>query len=246
MTKLVAAQAIDMTQIGAQLQAFFAVGQFVADSTTATVAAYHNTNLNQSATATGDSLDYLFDLPSSGTVHTFELDSPAGTLAYKFSDFDLTFAQFLSNSLIVGADTLTGSSFNDVLKGAAGGDILTGGLGKDTLIGGTEQDFFNFDKTAESKKGAARDVIADFSDTTGEHDLIDLKGIDANKGAGHNQKFKYIGTHHFHHKAGELHIKFDAIHDTTIVQGDVNGDAKADFEIELTGHHVLNSHDFIL
>ena len=31
-----------------------------------------------------------------------------------------------------------------------------------------------------------------------------------------------------------------------IVQGDVNGDGRADFEIELTGHKVLQPIDFFL
>jgi peptidase M10/serralysin-like protein len=246
MTTLVANQAFDMTQFGTQLNTFFLSAQTVADLTASTIATYHNDTLQQGVTITGVGLGYTLGLPTSGTIQSFELDAPAGTLAYKFSDFSLSFST-LGINLLAGADTLTGSAFNDFLVGSAGIDILTGGRGKDTLVGGTEQDFFNFDKTSESKKGAARDVISDFSGVVGgDLDRIDLKTIDANKGIGGNQKFKFIGTHHFHHKAGELHIKFDAVHATTIVQGDVNGDAKADFEIELTGHHVLQGLDFIL
>jgi Ca2+-binding RTX toxin-like protein len=253
MTTLVANQAFDMTQIGTQLQTFFQSSATVTDSQTTTTASYHNDTLQEGIIFTGGNLGTYFNIPgtgafvpTTGTVDTFELDAPNGILAYKFSDFSLSFST-LGTDLLAGADTLTGSAFNDVLIGAAGIDILTGGRGKDTLVGGTEQDFFNFDKTAESKRGAAsRDVISDFSGTAGDGDLIDVKGIDANKGVGGNQKFKFIGTHHFHHRAGELHVKFDTVNDTTIVQGDVNGDAKADFEIQLTGHHVLSSLDFIL
>jgi hypothetical protein len=35
------------------------------------------------------------------------------------------------------------------------------------------------------------------------------------------------------------------LNDRTIVQGDVNGDGKADFEIELVGLHVLTTDEFI-
>jgi Ca2+-binding RTX toxin-like protein len=244
MTTLVANQAFDMTQIGTQLQTFFTSGATVADSTTSTVASYHNDTLLEGVIFTGESLVYTLGIPTTGTIHTLEFDVPNGTLAYKFSDFSLSFNQIGTNFLS-GADTLTGSSFNDVLVGGADIDILTGGRGTDILAGGTEQDFFNFDKIAESKKGAARDVIADFSGVGGDLDRIDLKGIDANTHLGGNQAFKYIGTHHFHHRAGELHIKFDTVNDKTIVQGDINGDAKADFEIELAGHHVLTGLDFI-
>jgi Ca2+-binding RTX toxin-like protein len=148
-----------------------------------------------------------------------------------------------------GGDDLRGGAGNDILGGGADDDFLWGGPGKDFLTGGADGEFgdnFVFNSRAESKKGAARDVIVDFAETI---DLIWLGDIDAKTGPG-NQAFKFIGTTNFHHKAGELrYVKHDAIatiNDKTIIQGDVNGDGKADFEIELSGLHVLHKGDFLL
>jgi Ca2+-binding RTX toxin-like protein len=148
-----------------------------------------------------------------------------------------------------GGDELRGGAGNDILVGGADDDVLFGGAGKDFLTGGAdgpEGDSFVFASRAESKAGAARDVIVDFAETVDQIWLVD---IDAKTGTG-NQAFKFIGTAHFHEKAGELrYVKHDAvaaINDKTIIQGDVNGDGKADFEIQLAGIHVLHKGDFIL
>lgn len=110
------------------------------------------------------------------------------------------------------------------------------------MSGGGSIDTFAYKTLADSKKGASRDVITDFSVA---NDTIDLDAIDAKKGGG-NQDFKFIGQRAFHHKAGELHFKIDAAHDRTIIQGDVNGDGRADFEIELRGQKVLAEGNFDL
>jgi hypothetical protein len=111
-------------------------------------------------------------------------------------------------------------------------------------------DTFQFELKTESRKGANRDVITDFSGVKGgEHDHINLASIDAKTGHG-NQAFHFIGAAAFHHKAGELHfIKQNPAghaHDKTLVEGDINGDGKADFQIELKGLHTLHAGDFIL
>lgn len=135
-----------------------------------------------------------------------------------------------------GPDALVGTDKRDVITGLAGKDVLTGGLGADT---------FNFDLKSDSPKGAGRDVITDFVHLT---DHIDLATIDAKKGTG-NQAFHFISKQPFHHKAGELHyIKQNlagTAHDKTIVEGDINGDGRADFQIELSGLHTLSGGDFI-
>ena len=73
--------------------------------------------------------------------------------------------------------------------------------------------------------------------------MIDLSGIDAKKGAG-NQSFKYIGGKHFHDVKGELHV----LHKTGffLVEGDINGDGRADFQIEVHSLNALLKADFIL
>jgi hypothetical protein len=91
-----------------------------------------------------------------------------------------------------------------------------------------------------------RDVITDFIALgVPADDTIRLSAIDARPG-GVDNAFKFIGSHKFHHRDGELRFKIDVAHDSTIVQGDVNGDGRADLEIELTGKWVLHATDFIL
>jgi Ca2+-binding RTX toxin-like protein len=129
-------------------------------------------------------------------------------------------------------NTLTGSSQDDGILGQAGADIIIGGKGRDVLDGGADNDIFGYNNIADSKKGAThRDVIEDFA----PGDRIDLKKIDANTKVAHNQAFHFIGAQHFHHKAGELHFIVQNLggdHDV-VVEGDVNGDGKADFQIEV-------------
>lgn len=138
-----------------------------------------------------------------------------------------------------GADHLTGDDNANVLTGLGGKDTLTGGLGLDT---------FDFNAKTESVKGANRDVILGFSGFNtpgGDLDLIDLLGIDAKKGHG-NQAFHYIGAHHFHHRAGELQAKYNAVSHLAIVSGDINGDGRADFQIEVDSAFALARADFTL
>lgn len=136
---------------------------------------------------------------------------------------------------------LIGNATANSLDGRAGDDILTGGLGKDTLSGGIDTDIFDFNLKAESKKGALRDVITDF---TGGVDDIDVSGIDAKTGVAGNQAFHWIGKAAFHHKKGELHYAHQGNH--LLVSGDVNGDGHADFQIEVHGVNKLFKGDFDL
>jgi len=146
----------------------------------------------------------------------------------------------------VNANVLAGLGGNDTLLGESGIDTLRGGLGKDFITGGADADVFDFNSKTESRKGAARDEIADFSGSTGELDRIDLSTIDANSEKRGNQVFKFIGDNNFTKKAGQLNFIQDTINGVTIVQGDINGDRKVDFQIELTGLHDLVAADFLL
>jgi Ca2+-binding RTX toxin-like protein len=139
-----------------------------------------------------------------------------------------------------GNDTLIGGNGNDMLNGGAGLDTIRGGRGKDSLFGGADHDLFDYNSIKDSLRGSKRDVINDFVRGT---DDIDLKGIDAKKGVGGNQKFKFIGEHDFHDVRGEL--RYEDKGSKVIVQGDVNGDGKADFEI-LVKVGALGAGDFLL
>jgi len=133
-----------------------------------------------------------------------------------------------------------GKGGNDKLTGSKFADVLCGGAGKDTLTGGAESDFFDFNKISESKVGSQRDTIIDFK--RGQ-DRIDLRDIDAKTGVSGNQKFNFIGKDDFSETKGELRYK--DLGSKVIVQGDVNGDGKADFEIFVKAGS-LSKGDFFL
>jgi Ca2+-binding RTX toxin-like protein len=149
-----------------------------------------------------------------------------------------------------GRNILSGLGGNDTLTGSGNQDILTGGAGKDVLTGGGDADTFRFNVLADSKVGATRDVIKDFTQGgTETRDKIDLFAIDANHHTGLNQAFHLIGTadfssHGSHHAYGEVRYHYES--GNTIIEGDVNGNGVADFQIELTGLYTLAADDFRL
>jgi serralysin len=140
-----------------------------------------------------------------------------------------------------GKDTIHGGAQDDDLNGDAGNDILTGGTGRDRLTGGSEKDFFDFNAIGESVIGSARDRIFDFSRSQG--DRIDLRDIDAKSGVSGNNTFKFIGTDAFNDVKVEL--RFKDLGSDGIVQGDVNGNGVADFEIRVNVGSMVKA-DFIL
>ena len=64
------------------------------------------------------------------------------------------------------------------------------------------------------------------------------------KSGGGDNAFSFIGTSAFSGSKGELRTK--QVGGNTYVQGDVDGDAAKDFEIELTGSLTLTAGDFLL
>ncbi len=169
------------------------------------------------------------------TPETLTGTSAANTLTGG-SDIDKIFG-------LAGNDTLSGLGGNDILTGGLGNDILTGGTGRDIMTGGTGLDDFDFNSISETGKASTTsDIIRDF---THLQDDIDLSTIDASTKSAGNQNFKFISGAAFHKIAGELHYRFEGT-TKTIVEGDTNGDGKADFMIELAGHKVLTGGDFVL
>lgn len=140
------------------------------------------------------------------------------------------------------ADELDGNEGNDFLDGRGGDDkrmfgwdgkdVLVGGTGKETLRGGAHADTFDFNSLMDSVVGGNHDVIQDFRRADG--DKIDLRGIDADiDGTGGNQLFTFIGGQRFHGVDGELRF---AAH---LLQGDVNGDGRADFEVYVNANTLV-------
>ncbi|HMN84507.1 MAG TPA: hypothetical protein PKA74_00750 [Bauldia sp.] len=161
-----------------------------------------------------------------------------------------------------GNDVLTGGLYC-YLEGGAGNDILTGDLSGTTIYGGagadvmTRGDFqgagtiehlFIYKALSDSGTTAAtRDRITNFSagGTPGSSgDFIDLEAIDAvPRTKNVNDDFIFIGNNPWHHRDGELRYLYKG--SQTIIEADVNGDAKADFSIALDGHKTLSATDFI-
>jgi hypothetical protein len=164
------------------------------------------------------------------------------------SGSDIVYGNATGNLLVGGGgyDTLAGFGGNDVLIGGDSGDALWGGIGRDYLTGGEGVDYFQFAAIAESKLTATtRDAIMDFESGI---DRIDLRPIDANTKAGKaDDAFSFIGAANFSKTPGELRIWAPA--GMQIVEGDVNGDGKADFSVEVVttqATYQLTAADFLL
>jgi len=186
---------------------------------------------------TGDSHDNQISILATNSSTALSVNLSA----FGFKDWTLGHDKVLINGS-TDIDSLTGSKVSDEIFAGGDNDYVRGGRGKDLISGGDGFDTFDFNSVLESKRGAAnRDVIIDFQDG---QDHIDLSGIDARSKQGF-QHFKFIGDNHFHHKQGELHYRaIDA--DTVILEGDRNGDGKADFQVEVNGVGSLTIDDLFL
>lgn len=168
---------------------------------------------------------------------TVDLASGTGTGGDAQGD-TLTSIERLSGSNF--ADTLLGDGTANVLEGRVGDDILVGRGGADVLYGGTGVDTFRFDD-GDTGTGANADFIGDFA---GGIDDIDLSAIDANIGTAGDDAFTFIGDGAFTGIAGQL--RYGANGGNTVIEGDVNGDGAADFQILLNGAVTPLVGDFML
>lgn len=137
-----------------------------------------------------------------------------------------------------GNDVLYGNGSDDELRGGAGNDTLTGGTGFDMLLGGAGRDVFVYTSLKDAPL-FLNDMILDFQRG---HDRIDLHLVDAQAGVAGDQAFRFIGTKDFTHHKGELRIYKSGF----MVEGDVTGDGKPDFHIEVDGAASLSKFDFVL
>lgn len=147
-----------------------------------------------------------------------------------------------ASELIIGTalgETIRALNGDDCIDAAGGDDVLVGGGGKDILFGGEGADTFKFEKPSDSRMGA-EDEVGDFEAGI---DKIDLSSIDANARAKGLQAFALSES-----GPAANAVWFgdgDEAYGPRLF-GDVNGDAKADFAIELTGiSSPLVASDFI-
>ena len=199
-----------------------------------------------------DSLgDVLIDTSGIDTVRS----TVSKTLAEGFENLTLLGTLKINATGNTSANILTGNTGGNVLSGGAGVDTLTGGRGRDIMTGGLStdasvRDVFDFNVASETGKTAStRDIIKDFRHLV---DDIDLRTIDANGSAAGNTAFKFLAAHGaaFTGVKGQLHWlqlnRAGTAADKTIIEGDINGDRIADFQIELTGLKNLTAGDFFL
>lgn len=140
-----------------------------------------------------------------------------------------------------GDDVIRGDAGVDRLYGDAGEDILLGGAGRDVLNGGADADFFRFARVSDSPAGSTiRDYIVGFEAGL---DVIDLSPIDANENTTGNQAFSWRGTGAFTNVAGQLRLATGV---NSVLQGDVNGDGVADFELQFNGIATVSVNDILL
>ena len=92
------------------------------------------------------------------------------------------------------------------------------------------------------KRTSKADSISDFTPGV---DRIDLSSIDANGSKKGDKAWKFLKKEGADFtKAGQ--VGYDQKKGVTFVQGDTNGDGKADFALELKGLVDLSKGDFVL
>jgi Ca2+-binding RTX toxin-like protein len=143
-----------------------------------------------------------------------------------------------------GNNTITGVGGDDTIFGMDGNDVIEGGAGWDTLSGGTGSDTFVF-RSLSDVGGGSTGLPSDILVEWGSGDKIDVSKIDAIASTSTNDKFTFLGTGAFT-GAGQLRTVQNASRGETYVEGDVNGDGRADFSLVLTGVHNMAAADFVL
>ncbi|MDB5505521.1 MAG: hypothetical protein JWR75_159, partial [Devosia sp.] len=112
----------------------------------------------------------------SSTIDAGGTDTVQSSVSYNL-DFNAGL-RFVENLTLTGTGNIygTGNALANTLTGNTGNNTLNGGLGVDSLLGGAGNDTFVFRAREDSGIGAARDVINDFEDFSGD-DTIDLSGF---------------------------------------------------------------------
>ena len=156
-----------------------------------------------------------------------------------YSRISYTLPEFVENLELAASATnayAIGNSSDNILRGNATDNLIVGGGGFDTMYGGTGADTFRFLAIGDAPL-LGYDTIRDYS--IAEGDRIDLSAIDANLSVAGDQAFVYYGSGGMNGIAGELRFN------NGFLEGDINGDAVADFRIQMNAAPQTGA-DFIL
>jgi Ca2+-binding RTX toxin-like protein len=134
------------------------------------------------------------------------------------------FSSQTGNDTIWGIENVNTGSGNDTIIASNAVNVMNGGAGNDT---------YKF----TSASAANGDTILGFE----AGDRVDLTAIDANLGTAGDQSFALVSGAFT--AAGQLAVTFEtrADGDFTVVQGNIDGNADADFTLEIAGHHNLTN-----
>ncbi|MGE0418313.1 MAG: Hint domain-containing protein [Acetobacteraceae bacterium] len=138
------------------------------------------------------------------------------------------------------ATNLIGGAGADYIVGGGGNDTIAGHAGPDQMWGQGGADTFIFTALADAPVGDPS-VIGDYADGV---DRIDLSAIRTTAGPSPGSALTFIGASAFSNQAGQLHQVTSGAN--TILEGDVDGNGTADFQILLYGNHTLQNSDFVL
>jgi len=180
----------------------------------------------------GDGNDFLSGDAGSDTLNMSNISANAVVKLSANGIGTASSSQSGTDLLLSIENVITGSG-DDLIYASDVANIMDGGDGSDTFVFGS----------VASVRG---DVIEGFF--AGE-DIIDLTAIDANTTVSGNQAFALIQGVHFSGTAAELLIREDTDadgRDLTLIEGDVNGDGVADFQLTLMGSHELEESSFAL
>lgn len=179
----------------------------------------------------GDGNDAYFGDEGAGGSGTDTLDMSAASTAVTVNLGSGPLANGSASSSQTGNDTLWG--IENVTTGS-GNDVIIAGTAANVMKGGLGDDTFRF----SSVEAAKDDTIVGFE----PGDRIDLSGIDANYAVDGNQSFTLVSDAAFT-AAGQLAVSYETHNgqEFTVIQGNVDGNAAADFKIEIAGHQNLGS-----
>lgn len=178
----------------------------------------------------GDGNDVYFgDEGSGGTgIDTLDISAATANVTVNLGSGPLSNGTASSsqtgNDTILGIENVNTGSGNDTIIASNAVNVMNGGSGDDT---------YRF----TSASAADGDTILTFE----AGDRVDLTAIDANLGAAGDQSFALVSGAFT--AAGQLAVTFEtrADGDYTVVQGNTDGDADAEFAIEISGHQNLNN-----